>query len=86
MSKTYEDKYSIVQVEMNGTGEVRSFGLTVGSGIMPYLMQQAGESGTLTLLCGDKAYGIPMANIAQVTIEEFKSREARDAALGELSA
>jgi aspartate/glutamate racemase len=44
-------------------------------------MQQAGQSGTLTLLCGVKAYGIPLSNIAQATIEEFKSREARDAAL-----
>lgn len=86
MSKTYEDKYSIVQVEMKDTGDIRSFGLTVGSGIMPHLMQQAGQTGTLTLLCGDKAYGIPLANIAQVTIEEFKSKEARDLALGELPA
>jgi hypothetical protein len=77
----YPAKYSIVCVEMKDTGEVREFKLTASSSLMPYLMNQVGETGALTLLCGDTSYGIPMSQIAQVTMREFSTPEERDAAM-----
>jgi hypothetical protein len=75
----YPDKYSRVLVTLID-GEVKSYDVTAGSGLLPYLMTEAANTGALVLLCGDRTYAIPMTQIAEVEMREFNSQAEREAA------
>ena len=61
-------------------GEVKSYDVTAGSGLLRFLMTEAASTGALVLLCGDKTYAIPMTQIAEVEMHEFNTPEERAAA------
>ncbi len=77
--RDYPAKYSRVIVTLID-GVVKEYNITAGGGLLPYLMQQAGSTGALVLLCGDMTHAIPMNQIAEVVMHEFDSPQARDAA------
>lgn len=54
-------------------GEVVTYEISAGPGIARHLCAQAGETGFLTLMCGDKAVNIPVAVIDTWEIELIKS-------------
>lgn len=76
--REYPAKYSRVQVTLTH-GEVKEYDVTAGSGLLRHLMKEAGETGSLVLLCGPKTYAIPMTQIAEVEIHEFNTPEERAA-------
>lgn len=75
----YPTKYSHITVTLID-GEVKTYDVTAGSGLLRYLMSEAANTGALVLLCGRKTYAIPMAQIAEVEMHEFDTPEKRDAA------
>lgn len=54
-------------------GEVVTYEVAAGPGIARYLCAQAGETGFLTLMCGNRAVNIPVAVIDTWEIELIKS-------------
>jgi len=77
--RDYPAKYSRVIVTLID-GVVKEYNITAGGSLLPYLMQQAGSTGALVLLCGAMTHAIPMSQIAEVVMHEFDSPEKRDAA------
>lgn len=75
----YPPKYSSVTVTLID-GEVKSYDVTAGSGLLRFLMTEAASTGALVLLCGDKTYAIPMTQITEVEMHEFNTPHERDAA------
>lgn len=51
-------------------GEVKQYKINAGSGISPYLAQQAGATGVLTLLNSAQTYNIPVTQIREYSITE----------------
>lgn len=76
--RNYPARYSRVEVTLND-GEVKEFDITAGCGLLPYLMREAADTGTLVILNGDEAYAIPMDKVSDVKMKEFTTPEARAA-------
>jgi len=80
----YPTKYSRLTITTK-EGEVREYDITASSGILPYLMRESADTGSLVILNGDEAYAIPTDNILEVKIKEFNSSEERAATAGDLN-
>lgn len=65
----YPKRRSKVEVTFND-GVVQSYDISAGAGIAQYLARETGETGILSLLDGDKAYAIPVANIREWFVVE----------------
>lgn len=76
--RNYPARYSRVSVTLND-GEVKDFDITAGCGLLKYLMQEAGNTGSLVILEGDEAHAIPMERVSDVTMKQFDTPEARAA-------
>lgn len=66
----YPPQHSLVEVTFID-GKVKTYSMTAGAGIARYLAQDSGATGTLTLLNGDEAYGIPVAQIREYVVRQI---------------
>ena len=65
----YPKRRSKVEVTFND-GVIQNYDISAGAGIAQYLAREAGETGILSLLDGDKAHAIPVANIREWCVVE----------------
>lgn len=77
-SPNYPAKFSRITVSLSD-GEVKEYDITAGCGLLPYLMREAADTGTLVILNGPEAYAIPMDRVGDVQMREFGSHEEREA-------
>lgn len=70
--ENYPPRKSKVTIEFLD-GEIKEYEITAGCGILPYLMREAGDTGTLVLLNGPEAHGIPMVNVRNIELKELDS-------------
>lgn len=66
----YPKRESDVEVTFTD-GTIDTYRITAGASIAQYLAREAGETGVLSLLCGGKAYGIPLVNIRSWSLTEL---------------
>lgn len=78
----YPAKYSRITITTKD-GELREYDITAGAGILPYLMREAADTGSMVILNGPEAFAIPTDNILEVKIQEFNSPEERVESCGD---
>ncbi len=69
--QTYPTRWSEVEVTFVN-GVIQTYHIKAGTGIAKHLAREAGETGVLTLLCGDKAHCFPMANLLEWSFTELE--------------
>jgi len=81
MSKNYPAKFSRLTLTLND-GEIKEYDITAGCGLLPYLMREAADTGSMVILNGDESYAVPMEKISDVSMKEFTTAEEREAFYG----
>lgn len=74
----YPAKFSRITITTK-EGEIREYDITAGAGILPYLMRESADTGSLVILNGPEAFAVPTDNILEVKMQEFDSPEERAA-------
>lgn len=74
--RNYPPRFSRITVTMTD-GEVKEYDITAGCGLLPYLMRESADTGTLVILNGSEAYAIPMDKVSDVAMKEFATPEER---------
>lgn len=67
----YPKRFSDIEITFLD-GEMITHRVSFGSSFAPFLSQQSGETGILTLLCGRKTYSYPLTAIRGWAITEVE--------------
>lgn len=67
----YPEQRSRVTIVKRDTGTVEEYEVNAGPAIAPYLCEQSGRTGFLTLLDGGKAVNVPVETIDRWEIERI---------------